>query len=165
MARLVAGDHAGFDELWNRWRQRAFSFLLRRTGSRAAAEDALQQTFWRVYRYRRSYDGRRAFRSWLFGIAANAGHDARRAEPDPWDPLPESTAGTSDPEGRAHARDVLVRALHALEGRDRRVLLLTIEGFTSPEVGEMLGMNANTVRVRLKRARDRLSAIREVHSA
>jgi RNA polymerase sigma factor (sigma-70 family) len=162
MARLRQGDHGGFDELWHRYRQPLFTFLLRRTGSLATAEDALQQTFVRMFRFRASYDASRPFRRWLYGIAANAGRDAFSAQPEQWDPLPETAAGGPDPERGAHVRDLLVRTLHELEGTDRRVLLLTIEGFTSTEIGEMLSMNQNTVRVRLKRARDRIKLSLEV---
>ncbi len=165
MARLTDGDRAAFDELWHRHRHRLFAFLLRRTGSRQSAEDALQQAFTRVYKYRASYDPSHRFRSWLFGIAANSGHDAKRAELGMWDPLPASLVGDGDLEARVHARDQIARALHQLDGTDRRVLLLTIEGFTSPEVATILEMNQNTVRVRLMRARKRLRDVREANDA
>lgn len=165
MRRLDDGDRGAFDELWHRHRERVFAFLLRRTGSRPCAEDALQQTFTRVYRYRASYDPTRSFRSWLYGIAANVGTDARSAQAEMWEPLPTSLAARGDLEARTHARTVLVQALHSLEGTDRRVLLLTIEGFRSPEIAEMLDMNPNTVRVRLMRARERLRAAREADDA
>jgi len=160
MARLKADDPAAFDELWARWRHRIFQFLLRRTGSRQHAEDAFQRTWLKVYKYRHSYDETRPFRAWLFRIAANAGHDARRADGDLFYLPPEALEDVRWATGRNpyELRDLAARALRQLSKQDRRILLLTIEGFSSPEIAEMLGMNQVTVRVRLHRARHQVRA-------
>ncbi len=155
MARLQAGDRGAYEELWSRWRHRIFQFLLRRTGSRQHAEDAFQRTWLKVYKYRHSYDPSRPFRSWLFRIAANAGSDARRADGDLFYLPPEALEDVRWATHRdSHeVRDLAAKALHTLKDQDRRILLLTIEGFSSPEIAEMLDMNQATVRVRLHRAR------------
>ena len=158
MERVVAGDRSAWRELWDRWHRPLFSFLLKRCGSREAAEEAHSEMWLKVWRYRTSYDGRRPFRSWLFRIAVNAGHDARAAELDMWHFEPEELAAIPDAEGRDEValRDLLARALHELAPIDRRILLLTLEDFDSAEIGELLEMNKNTVRVRLHRAREQL---------
>jgi RNA polymerase sigma factor (sigma-70 family) len=160
MVRLQAGDRQAFEELWGRWRHPIFQFLLRRTGARQHAEDAFQRTWLKVYKYRQSYDPTRPFRSWVFRIAANAGTDARRADGDLFYLPPEALddmrwATTTDSH---EVRDLAAKALHALNAQDRRILLLTIEGFTSPEIAELLEMNQATVRVRLHRARHTIRA-------
>ncbi len=155
MIRLQGGDRTAYEELWSRWRHRIFQFLLRRTGSRQHAEDAFQHTWLKVYKYRQSYDPTRPFRSWLFRIATNAGTDARRADGDLFYLPPEALedvrwATTRD---NHEIRDLTAKALHALTPQDRRILLLTIEGFSSPEIADLLAMNQATIRVRLHRAR------------
>jgi len=151
MVRLQGGDVSAYDALYARYSARVFQFLVRRTGSRLAAEEALQETWLRVFRFRHRYQPERRFSAWLYTIAAHAGHDAR--EPDfesfDWEPPTQDDV---------HLRDYVIRALHALEPEDRRVILLTIEGYTSVEVGEMLSMRAGTVRMRLKRARETMKA-------
>ena len=151
MVRLKRGDASAYDALYGRWSARVFQFLVRRTGSRLAAEDALQETWLRVYRYRERYDPSRRFSAWLYTIAAHAGHDAREPEFESFDWEPPT-------EHDAHMRDDVIRALNALDPDDRKVILLTIEGYTSVEVGEMLQLRPGTVRMRLKRARETMNA-------
>jgi DNA-directed RNA polymerase specialized sigma24 family protein len=154
MARVYAGSHAAYEELYARWYRPIFSFLLRRTGSRSKAEDALQETFLRLFRYRRRYQLGRPFRAWIFAIAANAGRDARRPEPEIfWLEGP----GDSSPE----LRSILVSALHQLKAADRRLLLLAAEGFEGPEIAQMLDLRPGAVRMRLSRARERVRAVLE----
>lgn len=160
MLAVQAGDRKAFRELWDRWHGLVFQFLLRRTGRRSTAEDALQRTWIKVWRHRESYDGTRAFKPWLYTIAVNSGRDAWRAEAGLWDavPLDPATSSGSNPERAVHQRRLVGQALHALGGRDRRALLLAVEGFTAREIAEMLGMKEVTVRVRLHRARARIRA-------
>lgn len=150
MRSACRGDRAAFEALFERWRLPLFRFLQRRTGSANAADDAFQETWLRVHRWRDRFDANRSFKAWLFRIAANAGIDAREpvvadfhwTEP----PAPDAQAGL----------DLVVSALHLLDPRDRRILLLTIEGFTSQEVADMLDLRAGAVRARLMRARQHL---------
>lgn len=149
MLALQQGDRSAYEALYTRWGGRVFHFLVRRTGSRSAAEDANQETWLRVYRFRARYDPKRRFSAWLYTIAANAGYDAR--EPDfesfDWEPP------THD---QHHLRDTIVRALHALDPDDRRLVLLSAEGFTSPEIADMVDMKPSAVRMRIKRVRARM---------
>lgn len=149
MAVVQEGDRPAYEALYARWRDPLFRFLLRRTGAVETAEDALQETWVRVYRFRENYDVKRSFRSWLYTIAANAGRDAARPQREIFY-LPADVGDSSE------LRDLLVSALHALEPDDRRLLLLVIEGFTPAEVAEMLGIAAGTARMRLSRARARV---------
>lgn len=154
MSQVRAGSHAAYEELWARWYRPIFSFLLKRTGHRGKAEDALQETFLRLFRYRKRYQPGRPFRSWIFAIAANAGRDARRPEAEIfWLVEPGDTS--------VELRDSLVRALHQLEAEDRRILLLSAEGFKGPEIAEMLGIRPGAARMRLSRARERVRSLLE----
>jgi DNA-directed RNA polymerase specialized sigma24 family protein len=149
MVLVQGGDRMAYDRLYDRWGDRTFGFLLRRTGQRQAAEEAQQETWLRVYRWRDRFDAARPFRPWLYTLAANAGRDAR--EPEPWHFELPSAPG--DPMG---LRDTLISALHLLDEQDRRILLLVIEGFNATEVGTMLAMQPPAVRMRLMRARRQL---------
>ncbi len=154
MRRVQAGERAAYEELYRRWKGPVFAFLLRRAGARSFAEEAHQETWLRVYRFRRRFDPVRPFKAWVFGIAANAGRDARRPERDLMS-LPEDLAAPRD---SVELRDALVRALFELSARDRRLILLETEGFAPREIAVMQGLRAGTVRVRLHRARQRLGA-------
>jgi RNA polymerase sigma-70 factor, ECF subfamily len=154
MAKVREGDRAAYEVLYHRWKEPVFAFLLRRTGARSAAEDAHQEAWLRLYRWRRRYDPTRPFRPWLYAIAANAGQDARKPEPGLFH-LPLVATAPMDP---LEARDVLVAALHALSPRDRRLLLLEAEGFSAAEVAGILALNSGAVRTGLHRAHARTAA-------
>jgi RNA polymerase sigma-70 factor (ECF subfamily) len=151
MASVGSGNREAYDRLYSRWRRPVFAFLVRRTGTRAAADDAFQDTWLRVYRSRATFDPRRKFKPWLFAIAAHAGIDAVTRDPLLLELAPEA----DEPE---NLRDLLSGALEALSPEDRRLLLLGAEGFDSREIGKMLDLQPGTVRVRLHRARQRVRA-------
>ncbi len=152
MRRAQRGEQAAFALLFERWRRPIFSFLMRRTGRRESAEEAFQNTWLRAWQWRARYDPTRPFRPWLYTVAANAGCDARRVRPDEFELKHEPGSG-SDP---FLGRDELVSALHGLSPGDRELLLLTGEGFTANEIGEMEGLKPGTVRMRVMRARKRI---------
>ncbi|MEQ1566979.1 MAG: sigma-70 family RNA polymerase sigma factor [Myxococcota bacterium] len=151
MQRVARGERDAYDALYARWSGPVFRFLLRRTGARGTAEEALQETWLRVYRFRDRFDPTRSFRSWVFTIAANCGRDAHRPEPEVFAIEPVDGEPTD-------LRHRLVWGLARLDPDDRKLLLLTVEGFDSVEIGSMLGVGSGAVRMRLSRARERLRA-------
>ena len=151
MVRLKGGDRLACTALYSRWRHRIFHFLVRRTGSVTLAEEALQDTWLRVYRSCHRYDPDRPFARWLFTLAARAGSDAR-------EPQLEELDFEESYDDRPLLRTLVVQALHALDPVERRLVLLQVEGFSSREIGEMLELRPGAVRMRLNRARARLRA-------
>jgi len=149
MARVQLDDRAAYEALYARWRDRVFAFLVRRTGARQQAEEAHQEAWLRVYRWRARFDTSRSFRPWLFTLAANAGRDSQRPDLELFE-LPAVPGETPE------IRDLVVHALHGLDTLDRRILLLVAEGFTANEVAEMVEMNPPAVRARISRARRRI---------
>ena len=154
MGEVRGGSREAYEALVAGWGPRIFAFLLRRTGSRFAAEEAYQETWLRVWQWRARYDPARAFRPWLFTIASNAGFDSRKPRRDDFE-LAEEPGVDRDP---VPARDSLLKALHALSPADRRLVLLAGEGFNATEIGAMEALKPGTVRMRLKRARERMAA-------
>jgi RNA polymerase sigma-70 factor (ECF subfamily) len=69
-ARAAAGSLDAFGELVQRFEVRLFNFLLRRTGSRADAEDLTQEAFIRAWEKIQRYEPKWRFSTWLFTIAA-----------------------------------------------------------------------------------------------
>jgi RNA polymerase sigma factor (sigma-70 family) len=155
MAAVKQGDRSAYDALYARWKVPIFRFLHRRTGTRLAAEDAHQETWIRVYRFRANFQPGRSFKSWLFAIAANCGHDAwlPTSHESGFDPELRLTTAPGDPTDR---RLRLLQGLSRLDPDDRKLLLLAIEGFDGPEIGSLLGIGAGAVRMRLSRARERI---------
>lgn len=124
----------------------------------ALAEDAVQETFVKVYRSMDSFRGDCSEKTWVMRIAMNTCHDLRRSG---WfrlmdrrytpDMLPETGADCTP------ADDTLITAVMHLPPKLREVVLLYYyQGMTTLEIASALGLSQSSVSGRLKRARDRL---------
>jgi len=142
--------------------------ILRR---REDVEDIAQQVFIKAYFSLKRFDQRAAFSTWLYKITVNECWDLlrkKKVRPLVYEAdLSEEQARriiTSEEEGagpdiseRLEARQRVERLLEGLDERDRLMLILKeVEGFSIEEIGEVLDLNANTVKVRLFRARRRV---------
>src|ERR1043166_2352436 len=80
MQRTSRGDLAAFGELFDRHQPAVYAFLTRFLGNATWAEDVVQEVFWRVGRYRQSFDRTQRFAAWLYGIARHTAlTEARRS--------------------------------------------------------------------------------------
>lgn len=148
-----------------RFQGRVFGLASTIVGDRALAEDIAQQAFERAWRHAGSYDGRRAAVStWLLTITRNLAIDAirvRRSVPvDPWTMADMLAPGTADPAALAVHGDDMARvraALQALPDEQRRaVVLATIGGRTSAEIGVIESVPTPTAKTRLRTGLRRL---------
>jgi RNA polymerase sigma-70 factor (ECF subfamily) len=161
VGRVRAGDRSAFDALVNAYMRQAFQLAYRVVGHREDAEDLVQESFLAAFQYLDSYDVTRPFGPWLMRIVLNRGANLRRSrarretepEVDAVSPAPSAL----DESERAEAREVLTRALATLSERQRMIVtLFDVDGLTSTEIGEMLGLSPGTVRWHLHEARGTL---------
>src|SRR6266581_8025775 len=169
--RAQGEDQEAFAELVRRHQHRVFAVaggILRR---REDVEDIAQQVFVKAYFSLKRFDQRAAFSTWLYKITVNECWDLlrkKKVRPLVYEAdLSEEQARqiiTSEEEGagpdiseRLEARQRVERLLEGLDERDRLMLILKeVEGFSIEEIGKVLDLNANTVKVRLFRARRRV---------
>jgi RNA polymerase sigma-70 factor (ECF subfamily) len=177
--RAQKGDGSAYEELLRTHQRRVLGVIggiLRGSGD---VEDVAQQALAKAYFSIRGFDLRSAFGTWLYKIAVNECWDYLRKkkvrrlvyEADlseeqvrKLDSVPERSFGDwrprEDAEKKAEQRQLLERLLGELEEKDRLMLVMKeVEGFSVEEIGEVLGLNINTVKVRLFRARGRLVEI------
>lgn len=167
---LGAGERydAAFEALYARHSARVFGFLLKLTRSREAAEDALQETFVRVYKSLDRFDARRDLLTWLLQIARYVAIDAfrverkvKRLEASVSAERPEPTK--DDPTGAAaeHERSTLVgEVLDELSIDDRSLLLLRhYQGLTFQAIGEAADCSARTAQNRVEAAARRFQQV------
>jgi len=165
VTRLRGGDIEAAASLMERYQHRLYRYLLRMTGQPATAEDLFQQTWLRVMERARSYDPRRPFEGWLFGVAHNAAIDyLRRLRPDSLDePLPSGEAPAELLPGSGvdaleqllaqERAEWVAEAMADLPAGFREVLTLRFEEeMTLEEIAEVLVMPLGTVKTRLHRA-------------
>jgi RNA polymerase sigma-70 factor (ECF subfamily) len=163
----------------------AFEVLVRRHQNRVLAvaggilrnkedvEDIAQQVFLKAYFSLKRFDQRAAFTTWLYKITVNECWDLlrkRKVRPLLYEAeLSEEQArmyraseetedGAPDVSDTLAAREQVERLLDCLEERDRMMLILKeVQGFSVEEIAEILEINGNTVKVRLFRARQRIT--------
>lgn len=150
-----------FNELYSQNRMALLQYFLRRMQDREQAADCLAQTFLTAWRRITDVPGGHDGRLWLFGVARRVHADVRRgnaryanlaqrvaqAIPSTFPPSLEDDRGAT----------AITELLVTLSAEDREILLLNAwEGLSSTEIASVLGMNANTVRTRLFRARSTL---------
>ena len=125
---------------------------------RSQAEDAVQETFVKVYQSLDSFKGNSSEKTWVFRIAMNTCRDMLRGR---WfrfvdrrvdlSQLPEQTAQMEDGDKE------IMEAVMALPVKLREVILLcSFEGMTTYEAAESLGITQQAVSSRLKRAKEKL---------
>jgi RNA polymerase sigma-70 factor (ECF subfamily) len=172
------GDPTCLGGFFEAWADRLYSLSLRLTGDPAAAEDVVQEAFVKLMAGADRIEGRSRLATWLYRVAYNASMDRLREQkklapvpPDEDDeaalPMPTTLAefGRS-PEAMlrdAEMRHALDEAIQSLPPSLRAAFLLRdVEGLTTAEAAEALGLTETNLKVRLHRARlllrERLSA-------
>jgi RNA polymerase sigma-70 factor (ECF subfamily) len=170
--RAQGEDQEAFEELLRRHQHRVFAVaggILRR---REDVEDIAQQVFVKAYFSLKRFDQRAAFSTWLYKITVNECWDMLRkkkvrplvyesdlSEEQAKQVLAAEGKNSSGPDisERLEARERVERLMEGLYERDRLMLILKeVEGFAVEEIAQVLDLNANTVKVRLFRARRRI---------
>jgi RNA polymerase sigma-70 factor (ECF subfamily) len=162
-----------FESLLKKTHGQAFSLAMRLTGSRADAEDLVQEAFLRAYRFFHRYDPSLPFASWLYRIMTNAHIDDMRRkgkmkttsidEPHSetgavWD-LPDES-GSPERLTLENVLDADIQQGLSEMTPDFRVavLLADMEGLSYEEVAQIMGTSIGTVRSRIHRGRKQLRA-------
>jgi RNA polymerase sigma-70 factor, ECF subfamily len=168
-----SGSEAAYRELVARYATPAVNFTCRLVHDRALAEDLAQEGFLRVYQRLHTYDPERKFSSWFFQVLRNVTIDYLRVNRLPTaslDALQEEghhiaavdreSASPEELAGRGELASAIGAALSRVRPEYREVVVLRYqEGLTQPEIAEILGLPAGTVKTYLHRARKELAEI------
>jgi RNA polymerase sigma-70 factor (ECF subfamily) len=166
--RLIDGDAAAFDAVYDEYRARVFSFLLRLSRRRDVAEDLAEETWLRLVTSGRRLLPDTRLGAWLFTVARNLYFSYCRSrlleDADGggllglW-PVGASRPSPFDEAAASELERRIERALSRLPARCREALLLvSVEGFTPAEAAAICGITAEAFRQRLSRGRAMLAA-------
>ncbi len=161
MMRFKGGDPAAFEVLYDRYETQLFGLCLRLLGSRADAEDALQEAFAKVVDRRDGFRPEGRFRSWIFTIVRFTCMDGLRIAKTEQRFLErmDKSEWVETHEGAALARTDVNRLLMDLPAEQREVLVLHhLHGFSQSEIAEMVGSTEAAVRQKTYRALKTLRA-------
>lgn len=160
--RVLDGDAASFARLVDRHSAACLRYATRLLGERADAEEAAQDAFFRAYRALAHYDERQQFRAWLFAILVNRCRTALRLRGRRWSRVAVGLDGVPVPGvapevAGAELRDDIARALASLDPVLREAFLLRhVEQLSYDEMVEITGAGVSALKMRVKRACDRL---------
>ncbi|GAB1430565.1 sigma-70 family RNA polymerase sigma factor [Ignavibacteria bacterium] len=156
---LKNGIVEAFQILYRHYGQSVYRFCLRMIGDKSAAQDALQETFIRVFEHSADLRGKN-FAAWTFSIARrvclNSIRDNKRH--DSFDE--DSFIAPKENERDIAMQHYIGKALLSLPVQLREALILReYEGYSYQEIADIIGVDISLVKVRVHRARCALRKI------
>lgn len=153
-----------FEELLSHYERPIFNYAYRMLGKREDAEDITQETFLKLYRHRRRLDPHQSIKAFIYKIATNTIYDlfrSRRQDRElfiidnpetPFETISEETSYTT-----IEAAVDIATALEKISPMYRSILLLFYkEDFSYEEIAGFLDLPLNTVKTRIRRAKEAL---------
>lgn len=172
VGRAQKGDEIAFREIVERYQTKVFSIIFGILRNRNDAEDIAQQVFAKVYFSMRGFDFRSSLLTWIYKITVNECYDYLRKKrvrklvyesdfSDEDAARIQSSEALRDPhpgfDSNLADRDYVWQLLEKISEGDRNLMLLKeVEGHSVEELAKMTGMNENTIKVKLFRARQKL---------
>ena len=164
MLDVRRGDVDALGVLFRRHHERVYALCFRMTGSAAAADDLVQETFLRVLKYRRGFEGRGRFTTWLYRLTHNVCLDQIRRERRQVARLQRASLATvedpPDVEWSGEERSkALWQALQRLTPEKREALILSrFHDLRYEEIARICECSVGAVKVRVHRALKELRA-------
>jgi RNA polymerase sigma-70 factor (ECF subfamily) len=170
--RVQARDEMAFREIVERYQTKVFSIIYGILRNHNDAEDISQQVFAKVYFSIKNFDSRSSLLTWIYKITVNECYDylrkkrvrklvyesdfseddAQRMEAS--EPAVDQAAPVDK---QLAQRDLVMKLLAKVSEEDRSLILLKeVEGHSVEELASMTGLNENTIKVKLFRARQKL---------
>ena len=171
--RVLEGDDDAFSVLVRKYQKQVHALAWRKIGDFHIAEEITQDTFLKAYKKLPTLKEPQRFDSWLYVIAANRCSSwlrKKRLWTQPLEELEETdnahiqtgtysgyVAAENERTTAEAQRDVVKKLLERLQESERTVITLHYFGEMScTEIGTFLGVSANTIKSRLRRAQQRL---------
>ncbi|HTC42934.1 MAG TPA: sigma-70 family RNA polymerase sigma factor [Candidatus Acidoferrales bacterium] len=171
--RAQHGEKEAFELLVAKHQGRVFAVAGGILRNREDVEDIAQQVFLKAYFSLKRFDQRSAFSTWLYKITVNECWDLLRKkkvrplvfeselseeQAHAYQSTEQKAEFAPDISEQLDTKQQLDHWLECLEERDRTMLVLKeVQGFTVEEIAEIMGINGNTVKVRLFRARQKIA--------
>jgi RNA polymerase sigma-70 factor, ECF subfamily len=170
--RVQAKDEMAFREIVERYQSKVYSIIYGILRNRNDAEDIAQQVFAKIYFSIKNFDFRSSLLTWIYKITVNECYDYLRKKrvrklvyesdfTSDESLLMENSEPAMDQapavDTQLAQQDLITKLLSKISEEDRTLILLKeVEGHSVEELSQMTGMNENTIKVKLFRARQKL---------
>ena len=158
------GNMAAFEEIYQAASGFVYNVALRVAGNREDAKEITQDVFFKLYKSLRNFRFKSSFKTWVYRITTNTAiNSAKRAckqrnrtlSYDEEKALKQEIESARNRADSNIDRERTKRLLESLNPDQRACIVLRgIEGLSYQEIAEVLNININTVRSRIKRARE-----------
>lgn len=174
ISRVLSGEQQAYAVLVNRYQSYVFTLALRFIKSREDAEEVAQDIFVKAYKALADFKGNSKFSTWLYTIVNNTCITFLRKKKLEIHSLDKEgvfeVADSQDSGFRANQVEqkskiaMVNNAIGLLNADDAEIITLFYKGEQSlEEIAQILGLETNTAKVRLHRARARLKEKMEKH--
>ena len=168
IGEVLSGSQAAFTSLVVRYQRYVFTLAMRYVNNREIAEELAQDVFIKAYRYLGDFKGKSKFSTWLYTIVHSTclsylrtkkpymvSEGEARLEFFAGQQSPSETPGYLLEQKTEQA--LLEQAMDKLEAEERQIISLYYQGgLTVEETGQVTGLSAGNVKIKLFRARKKL---------
>lgn len=167
--RVLEGDHSAFAALVDQYKHLVFTLAMQMVKHQEEAEEVSQDTFIKVFKSLRSYKGDSKFSTWIYRVAYNTCLDRikknkRKQQTYTIDEMTENqiqdTENALDIMEQEEKKQAITKCMDSLNPDDRALMtLFYFEELSLDEIGKVLNLKPNNVKVKLFRSRKRLATI------
>ena len=164
--KAAAGELEAFEALYRLSAGFVYNVALRIVNNREDAQEVAQEVFMIIHQKLKMFRYESSFKTWIYRITANTainfakGRARQRSVPLDEELLP-APEEAKEPDPQALDR-YIGQLLNAVNPEQRAcVVMRNIEGLSYKQIAEALNININTVRTRLKRAREKMLSLRK----
>lgn len=171
ITRASKGDIEAFEEIYKEFSGLVFNVSLRITNNYEDAMEVSQEVFVSVYRKLSGFRFESSFKTWIYRITVNMAVNHAKKESRQREKIlefqkePSVNNRASNQEeniNKEHREKLLNTMLEELTPEQRGYIVLKhIEGLSCREISDTLNVNINTVKTKLKRARETLMVMRK----
>jgi RNA polymerase sigma-70 factor (ECF subfamily) len=160
--RILAGDQTAYADLVDKYKRYAYTIAWKILENKADAEEAAQDGFIKAYHNLKSFQREAKFSTWLYRIVFNTAISYKRKNRHKFQSIENTIIEYSqEAQGGLEKNDkqrFVQVAMSQLNDADKAALsMFYLDEFSLEEIAEITGMAANTLKVRIHRARLRLA--------
>lgn len=170
--KVLAGDCQAFEVLIKKHQGVIYNYLYKITLSKEDAEDMTQEVFIKAYNKLYIFEKKSNFSTWLFKIAVNTLKDSfkrkKHYDLDKEEAMLNIKCSETDiPEEALSLKEKKLEVLKLLDGltleQKNAIILKYVRGFSYKEIGKILGVNEESAKMKVYRARKKLCSTKSNH--
>lgn len=171
IVQAASGDLKAFEAIYKSASSFVYNIAWRIVQNKEDAEEVTQEVFLILYHKLKSFRFESSFKTWVYRITANSAvnfakkHSRHKDKSVEYDEqiMPVAVQSEVHENMAKQEQEKKIEALLSHINPDQRacIVLRNIQGLSYEEIAETLKININTVRTRLKRAREKMLSIRK----